>query len=190
MVANPVKSKGSSDVIKSLANGRVSAAVKNFADDDMLRPHLLNWIENNIADHISQLVSLKNPSILSQTSATALLTITNDDIENELKIQAPLVYLVLKSIAVSKRRKSKISPGKACDNSTPNVVMTISVLMRARAQTITAMAYNIGFILHHSGAKKGEINLFMLDILNTFLREIHIFTVLILLPITLKIVPT
>ena len=142
-----------SKIINCLSNGRVAAAINLLGDCDF-RPHLEGWVQSTIHAETSTMVNLKNPSILGKTSKEDLLMLTNKAIEEEIKARAPLTHIVLKSIATSKRRVKRISEGKSQDRVNPNLVMAMSVLLRARAPSLTALSYRIGFLLHHCGAKK------------------------------------
>ncbi len=154
MTEKNIESAGISSIIKSLSNGNIKAAVKKISEDSECKIELNNWLENKIKDETSNIVSSKNKSVLAKIQPNDILNISNNDIVNEVKERAPLIYLVMKSIVISRRRKKKIQEGISQDTTNPNIAMAISVMMRVRCPFLSALAYKISFVLHHSGAKK------------------------------------
>ena len=152
-----VKSASVSSIIASLATGNYNNIIKKIAENQELLPFLKKWVQDKISDEVASIVSVKRPSILSLTSCDDLLKLKNEDIINELKEKAPLLHLVLQSATTSPRRRKKIFDGLVKDRSQCCLVMSFSVLMRARSPTHGALAYRISMILHHSGAKKRVI---------------------------------
>ena len=103
---------------------------------------------------MSEVVGLKNPSILSKTNCDNLLVLKNEDIVDELQKRAPVLYLVLKNSVISRRRRKKIKDGHVKDQSLCTIAMAFGTLMKMRSPILSALAYRVSLVLHHSGAKK------------------------------------
>ncbi len=149
-----IKSPNTAAIITSLATGRFSAIFKKISEDADLEIYLKKWMEDKISAEVSAVVSIKNPSILSKTDCNALLNLRNEDIVCELKERAPTLYLALYSAVNSQKRRNMISEGHSDDKSPTSLAMALSILMRRRNPTLTALSYRVSMVLHHSGAKK------------------------------------
>ena len=58
------------------------------------------------------------------------------------------------AISTSKRQARNVTEGLKPDRSLQAISMACSVLLESHCNTLSAQAYQVGFILHHSGAKK------------------------------------
>lgn len=114
----------------------------------------MKWFEDKILDEVSEVVSVKNPSILSKTNCEDLLSLKNEDVVSELQKRAPVLYIALKNSVISRRRRKKIKEGQVKDQSLCTLAMAFGILMKMRSPTLSALAYRSSLVLHHSGAKK------------------------------------
>ena len=89
-----------------------------------------------------------------------LLTLSDQKIVDELKAKAPIIHTLLRRAVILQRREAKISKGESKDISAPAIPMAASILLKKRSTSLSAQAYRVGFILHHSGAKKLVIYIF------------------------------
>ena len=149
-----IKSASTSSIIASLATGDVNCIIQKIAQHDQLKNSLFKWIANTVLDEVSEVVRVKNPSILSKTNCDDLLVLKNEDVVEELQKRAPLLYLVLKNSVISRRRRKKIKDGHVKDQSHCALAMAFGILMKMRSPTLSALAYRVSLVLHHSGAKK------------------------------------
>ena len=82
----------------------------------------------------------------------------------EFKQKAPVLYQLLYATVVTRKRYLQIKRGEETDTfSTPAISMVASVLLKNRDPKLCAQAYRVGFILHHSGAKKLSKFVFYFD---------------------------
>eukprot|EP00112_Aurelia_sp_Birch-Aquarium-sp1_P016963 Seg389.2 transcript_id=Seg389.2/GoldUCD/mRNA.D3Y31 product="hypothetical protein" protein_id=Seg389.2/GoldUCD/D3Y31 len=149
-----IKSACTSSIIASLATGDFNCTIRKIAEHDQLKHCLLKWIANTVLDEVSEVVRVKRPSILLMTNCDDLLRLRNEDVVDELQKRAPMLYLVLKNSVISRRRRKKIKDGNVKDQSLCSVAMAFGILMKMRSPTLSALAYRVSLVLHHSGAKK------------------------------------
>ena len=103
---------------------------------------------------MSTVVAVKNPSLLSKTNCEDLVKLKNEAVIDEMQKRAPLLYHVLKAAVTSRQRKKKIKEGQEHKTCLQGLAMVYAILMRMRSPTLSALAYRISMVLHHSGAKK------------------------------------
>eukprot|EP00794_Sanderia_malayensis_P017123 gene17123-18844_t len=103
--------EGISSIIKSFATGNLGAAIKKIGTTIECQDHLNHWLEDQILNETSKVVSSKNTSILAKTKPSDLLNITTMDINNEIRASCPTIYRVLKCMKFHDVKKRELLMG-------------------------------------------------------------------------------
>ncbi len=149
-----IRSASSSKIIKEIADGHLQSATDDMLHSATFKECFEVSLTKIVQQETQQLTSRKKPSILSKTDSESLLTFSDKKFVDEIRERAPTVYSVLHAISTSKRQARNVTKGLKPDRSLQAISMACSVLLKSHCNTLSAQAYRVGFILHHSGAKK------------------------------------
>ena len=142
------------NVVKCIAFGRIKDAVSKMASCTDFEQYVKQWIVSKVKKEAKTICRKKIPSVLQKTDPQSLLSLSDQTIVSELQEKAPILHTVLRATAVSQKWEQKIKMGKCTDVSIPGISMAASVVLKSGCSYLCAQAIRIGFVLHHSGAKK------------------------------------
>ena len=148
------------NTVKSIALGNLELSFSQFTQHETFNENLISWIKSKVDEEASHLASPKLPSLFSSVDHQSLLTLSDQKIVDELKAKTPILHTILRGAVVPQRREAKICKGQSKDISAPAISMAASILLKKRSTSLSAQAYRVGFILHHSGEKKLVIYIF------------------------------
>ena len=153
-IVKEIGSASTSKIIKEIADGHLQSAMNGIVHSETFKTCFEVSLRKIVEQETQHLTSRKQPSILSKTDSESLLTFSDKKFADEIKERAPTVYRVLHAISTSKRQARNVTKGLKPDRSLQAISMACSVLLKSHCNTLSAQAYRVGFILHHSGAKK------------------------------------
>ncbi|XP_078581266.1 uncharacterized protein LOC144864791 isoform X2 [Branchiostoma floridae x Branchiostoma japonicum] len=128
-------------VVENLAKGNLATSAKLMMTHPKLSSEIQKQIELKVEKEASTLLSTGKlgPSILRKTSPKDLETFSYDEMEQELKSRAPTIHSVLSTVGNQK---------------TIHTCVAASIIIRAKDNKMSALAYVINCILQHGGVKR------------------------------------
>ena len=141
-------------IAKVIVRGAYKEIAAAVWKHEKIKPFVIERIQKEVDEECYLMCSSKKPSLLRQTPKDKMMQFSFEDLENEMKLRAPIFLGIIKSASRKLRSKDTASDLYWL----PATCIAASICLKNRNPCMTALQLLVTTILQHSGMMVGFLS--------------------------------